>query len=204
VRSSTRGREILTELDEALRAQLADLRTAGWEIFERFETEVRDRRVHPFVAADYDAVLTSLIAHRAAGLRFLEWGSASGVIAIMADLLGFDAFGIELDESLVQMARDLATRFHSGARFVAGSFVPTGYAFSPGTHDGRTGWIGSGPSGYMQLARALDEFDVVFGYPWSGGEPMMLDLMRCYGRPDALLLLYGVNDGVKAYRGGRA
>src|ERR1019366_4876696 len=191
----------LPELDAALRARLAEVSAAGCTIFERFEAEVRDRRFHPFVAADYDAVLAALIAQRGTGLRFLEWGSASGVITIMADLLGYDACGIELDESLVQTARDLATRFHSGARFVAGSFLPTGYAFGPSDSDSRTGWVGSGPSGYLQLGRALDDFDVVFGYPWGGGEPMMLDLMRCYGRADALLLLYGVDDGVKAYRG---
>ena len=189
---------VLPELDAAFRARLDALCAEGWTIFEQFDAEVRDRRFHPFVAADYDAVLT---AQRGTGLRFLEWGSASGVITIMADLLGYDACGIELDESLVQTARDLATRFHSGARFVAGSFLPTGYEFNQGNSDSRAGWVGSGPSGYLQLGRALDDFDVVFGYPWGGGEPMMLDLMRCYGRADALLLLYGVDDGVKAYRG---
>ena len=44
---------------------------------------------------------------------------------------------------------------------------------------------------------------MVFGFPWGGEDAMMLDLMRMYGRPSALLLLYGVNDGVTAYRGGR-
>ena len=29
--------------------------------------------------------------HRGPGLRFLEWGAATGVITIIADLLGFDA-----------------------------------------------------------------------------------------------------------------
>lgn len=191
------------ELDEALTAKLVALCTEGWDIFERFDTEVRDRMFHPFIAADYDVVLTSLIAHRAPGLRFLEWGSATGVIAIMADLLGYDACGIELDASLVTTARALAARFESGATFVAGSFLPSGYAYNPRGGDGRTATIGEGASGYLQLGHALDEFDVVFGYPWGGEEPMMLDLMKCYGRSDALLLLHGVNDGVKGYRGGR-
>ncbi|MBI1810211.1 MAG: class I SAM-dependent methyltransferase [Gemmatimonadetes bacterium] len=177
--------------------------TEGWDIFERFDTEVRDRVFHPFIAADYDVVLTALLAHRASGRRFLEWGSASGVITIMADMLGYDAYGIELDESLVATARALAARFESSATFVAGSFLPAGYVYNPKGGDGRTATIGEGESGYLKLHRALDDFDVVFGYPWGGEEPMMLDLMRCYGRPDALLLLHGVNDGVKAYRGGR-
>ena len=94
----------LPALDHPLLARLDALREAGWDIFERFELEVRDRRFHPFVAADYARVQQALIAHRAPGLRFLEWGSASGVITIMADLLGYEAYGIELDGALVDGA----------------------------------------------------------------------------------------------------
>jgi hypothetical protein len=43
----------------------------------------------------------------------------------------------------------------------------------------------------------------VFGYPWSGEEALMYDLMQRYGRPDALLLVHDTNRGVLAYRGGR-
>ena len=190
-------------MDEPLRARLASLCAAGWEIFERFEAEVRDHRFHPFIASEYEVVLAALRAHRGPALRFLELGSASGVITVMADLLGYDACGIEIDESLVSTARDLALRFDSGARFVAGSFFPAGYVFRPRGEKGRAVTLGDGPSAYAQLGHALDDFDVVFGYPWGGEEAMMLDLMRCYGRADALLLLHGVDYGVKAYRDGR-
>ncbi|MDP9348996.1 MAG: hypothetical protein M3P24_07635, partial [Gemmatimonadota bacterium] len=85
------------ELDAALRARLDALLEEGWELWDRFDSEVRRRSWHPFVAADYERVLQALLPLRAPGLRFLEWGSATGVITIMADLLGFDAYGIELD-----------------------------------------------------------------------------------------------------------
>ena len=190
-------------METALEARLEALCTEGWAIWDRFALEVREHHFHPFVAADYEVVLKALSAHRGPGLRFLEWGSATGVITIMADLLGFEAYGIELDSSLVGTARGLAERFGSGARFATGSFLPTGYRWQPSDVDGRTGTVGVGASGYLQLGRSLDDFDVVFGYPWGGEEAMMLDLMGSYGRPDALLLLHTVNDGVKAYRGGR-
>ena len=58
-------------------------------------------------------------------------------------------------------------------------------------------------SGYEQLGCAPHDFDVVFGYPWAGEAPVMCDLMRRYGRPDALLLLFGVDGVIRSYPGGR-
>jgi hypothetical protein len=146
--------------------------------------------------------LQSLLALRAPDLRFLEWGSATGVVVIMADLLGFDAFGIELDSGLVSIARQLADRYESRARFVAGSFLPAGYRWRPPTGDGRLGTIGQGVSAYAELGYGLDDFDVVYAYPWSGEEVMMLDLMQSYGNSKASLLLHG-DHGVNVYSGGR-
>ena len=162
---------------------------------------MRDRDFHSFIAADYDAVRGALLAHRAPGARFLEWGSATGVITIMADMMSFDAYGIELDAGLANTARALAARYESRAQFVTGSFLPTGYKRLGG--DGESDTIGDGPSGYLQLGRALDDFDVVFGYPWDDDAPLMHDLMRQYGRPGALLLLNDTAVGVRAFRGGR-
>lgn len=176
----------------------------GRDFWHEFDAHVRQERWHPFVPADYDEVLAVLLALRRPGRRFLEWGSAIGVVTIMADLLGYDAYGIELDAALVSSARALAERTGSGARFVAGSFIPMGWQWRPPDGDGRSATIGEGPSGYIELGRALDDFDVVFGYPWSGEEELMLDLMRAHGGRDALLMLHTVEDGITVYRDGRA
>lgn len=188
---------------DARESQLDALCAEGWALFEEFDLRVRDKAFHPFVAADYDAVRAALMRVRAPGLRFLEWGSATGVITIMADLLGFDAIGIELDAALVRTANSLATRFNSGARFVTGSFLPTGYRWQSPVANATSWTTGDGRSGYLELGLALEEFDVVFGYPWGGEAPMMLDLMRQYGRADALLILNDTTTGVHLYRGGR-
>jgi hypothetical protein len=189
-------------LDPALRARLHALIDEGAEIYDRFDREVRDQNFHPFVPGDYGGILQTLLEVRAPGRRFLEWGSATGVVVIMADLLGFDAFGIELDSGLVSIARQLAERYQSRARFVAGSFLPAGYRWRPPTGDGRLGTIGQGVSAYAELGYGLDDFDVVYAYPWSGEEAMMLDLMQSYGNSKAYLLLHG-DHGVNVYTGGR-
>lgn len=191
------------ELEPGLRARLAELSHEGWEIWNRFDTEVRQHHWHPFVPADYERVLQTLLALRRPGLRFLEWGSATGVITIMADLIGYEAYGIELDAELVGIARGLADRFGSGARFAAGSFIPSGYRWRPRNGDGRIGTIGDGESAYPELRHPLDDFDLVYAFPWHGEEPMMLDLMARYGDPGARFLLHGGNEGVRVFRGGR-
>lgn len=191
------------DLDDALRGRLTALCAEGWALWDRFDEEVRRKHFHPFVAANYDDVLDALMQYRGTGLRFLEWGSATGVITIIADLLGFDAYGVELEPSLVATARVLATKYESRARFVAGSFLPSGYEWRSKDGDNRIGTLGVGPSAYRELGYALDDFDVVFGYPWDGEQDLMLDLMNRYGRADAILLVNHVTDGVLAYRGGR-
>lgn len=191
------------EVGPALRARLAELADEGWEIWQRFDVEVRQRRFHPFVPADYDCVLQTLLALRRPGLRFLEWGSATGVITIMADLLGYEAYGIELDPALVDTARELAERYDSRARFAAGSFLPAGYRWRPPGGDGRTGTIGDGASAYPGLGHPLEDFNVVYGFPWNGEEAMMLDLVRRYGGRGARLLVHGGGEGMKVYRDGR-
>ncbi len=189
-------------MDPDLLIRLKELCHEGWEIWNRFDVHVRSESFHPFIAAEYEVVLEELILLREPGRRFLEWGSATGVLTIMADLLGFEAYGIELDADLVAEARRLAAAWDSGARFAAGSFLPTGYRFRNPRGDTRLGTVRAGRSGYLELEHPLDDFDVVYGFPWSGEESMKLDLMRCYGRSDTLLLLYGVDQGVTTYRGG--
>jgi hypothetical protein len=190
-------------LDPALRATLAEIGEQGWEIWAHFDRNVRQHEWHPFVPADYERVLEALLVLRAPGLRFLEWGSATGVITIMADLLGYEACGIELDEDLVAVSMDMAQRYESGARFAAGSFLPAGYTWSPGDGDGRLGTVGEGTSGYLKLGRPLDDFDLVYAFPWGGEEAMMHDLMRRYGGAAAGLLLNRVSGDVELFRRGK-
>ena len=189
--------------DETLERRLDAVSADGWEIWQQFDQTYRQRHFHPFVPADYDVTRKLLASLRAPGRRFLEWGSATGIITIMADMMGFDASGIEIDPGLVATARDLAARHRSAARFVVGSFLPAGYSYRTRDGEGRTGTIADGPSGYLELGHPLDDFDVVFGYPWTGEQGVMLDVMQRYGRPDALLLLYDSDNTARIYRGGR-
>ena len=85
---------------------------------------------------------------------------------------------------------------------IAGSFVPAGYRWKPSHGDDRPGTIGDGSSAYPALGHPLEDFDIVYAYPWTGEEPMMQNLMRTYGRRGARLLLNGP-DGVRLFSGER-
>lgn len=180
--------------DRELLDRIHAIQEEGKRLWSHFDDEVRGERWHPFVPADYESVLHALISLRARGRRFLEWGSATGVVTIMADLLGFDAYGVEIDATLVRIARDLARRADSEATFAQGSFLPAGYEWTSPYEDRRMGTIAAGAPAYTDLEHPLETFDVVFAYPWSGEERMMKDLMRERGAPDAVLLLHDGRD----------
>lgn len=190
-------------LDRTLGSRLDALWNDAAELWQRFDRERRQHEFHPFMPAQYGPVLDALAAlGEPAGRRFLEFGSATGVIAIMADMLGFEACGIELDGELVDQSRELATRHGSAARFAAGSFLPEGYEYRSECGDTRMGTLGEGEAAYGALGLELADFDIVFGFPWPGEEPILHDLMRRYGKPDAILLVNGAPFGVKAFRNG--
>jgi SAM-dependent methyltransferase len=195
-------------LEAAVRDRIDALIEEGVVLFSEFDRSVREKSFHPFVAADYNVVLETLLSLRASrqsdAPTFIELGSGHGVITIMADLLGFDAVGIELDGSLVAIARGLAKRYESKARFAVGSFLPSGYRWKSETGDSRMGTLGSGPSAYLELGRALDDFEIVYAYPWEGEAPIIRDLARRYADPRARLILMDAVEGVEVTDAGGA
>lgn len=182
------------ELD--LFARLRALCEEGLAISARFDG-LQKGEWHSFVPADYDTVLADLLSIRERGGRFLELGSATGVIAIMADLLGFEACGIEIAPELVTEARGLAQRFESGARFATGSYLPVGYRFESKTGDSRMGTVGVSGSAYAELRYELADFDWVYAYPWPGETEVVRDVMRRCAAPGAQLLLHGYAGGLE-------
>ncbi len=91
---------------------------------------IKEKRSSPFIPSDYTAVYQWLraIARRglATGDAFLEWGSGFGVIACLACMLEFEAFGIESEPELVDQAEELAEDRSLDVSFACGSFIPRG------------------------------------------------------------------------------
>lgn len=179
-------RRLLDEADRVWRSFNADLVT-GWQ---------------GFVPADYEQVYLGLkkLKAIAPGTTFLEWGSGIGTIAIMADMLGYEAYGIEINRDLVERAEDLAEKFGSKATFAHGTFIPEEYVWTPevGDEDFTTSLEGS--PGYEELGLSLEDFDIVYGYPWPGEEALFEDIFDQFARPDALMLCYHSLEHVRLHR----
>jgi len=144
----------------------------------------------PFAAADACAVYDELVKYAGRRLAFLEWGSGIGTIAITAGLMGYEAFGIEIDARLVGVARGLAERFGGAARFVEGNFLPADER-ARGAEIETDGPLRlDGADAYALIGRAIDSFDVVFAFPWPDQVDWFHAIFARHARVGARLLMY--------------
>jgi hypothetical protein len=183
--------------------QAAAVIAAGQALIAQLEGESR-ATIPAFVPSDFPFVFRALGAiasqRLSAGRRFIEWGSGVGVVTCLASFAGFDAVGIEIESSLVDLARALAAERAIDVDFACGSFVPDGVETSVEL-SGDVNWLATtGPDGYDELGLEIDDFDLVFAYPWPGEEQVIFDLFSDTAAVGALLLTYHGLEGVRLQR----
>ncbi len=174
-------------------AALALLREA-----EQLEREFQRRFTHQphggFLGSDYARVYATLHRLEAAGplrgRQFCEWGSGSGVVTLLAELLGFESSGIEIQRPLVSLAQELATQMGSSASFACGSFVPDGVKRSLAALDHDTFLDNAGEDGHLLLELDPTHIDLVYCYPWPGEEDAVEAVFERAASPGALLVTY--------------
>ena len=180
-------------------AVLADGRERLAEHFARSDLQPG----HGAIPSDHELVVHCLCTLRAQQpdlVRFLEWGSGLGIVTVAAAQLVFDAHGIEWDEAMVDEARELAASHGVRVPFVAGSFVPPGSDRLLDRAELSTRTVLQSDDAYDRLERDLDEFDVVFAYPWPEEEALYRQLFVRHAAEGAVLVTYGQLDGVRAFR----
>lgn len=187
----------VTDAAEALMADAA----------RRIEDFVRRRKDQPipaFVPSDARMSVAALAAvrqsHLAPSGAFCEWGSGMGVTACLAGQLGFDACGIEIESDLVDAAADLAADHGLDVPFVHGSFVPEGgdhLATDSGEFE--TLSLGHAP-GYDELGLDVDDFGVIYAYPWPGEEWAVENLFEHFAARGAVLMTYRGREEIHLHR----
>ena len=201
--SDTHNRSYCPPKDRKLVEQVRALCADGTDILERSFAHIQGNDFYRFVAADHPKVYRALRRLEGRAVSFLEWGSGTGVVTIMAAMLGFEAYGIEIDPGLVEGSRTLASKYGTGAQFAEGSFIPREYEWNPETGDENFRTVLDGEPGYEELDMELRDFDLVYAYPWPDEGPLYDDIMRRCGRTGALLLTFSASEGMKLTRPGR-
>ncbi len=184
----------MTDQDVALRARFDELLHSGAEIWRDY-CQDRSGEFHRVIPADYAAAIDFLEERRSRAHTFLELGSATGVITIIADMLGFEAYGIEIESDLVDISEDLARSVHSGATFVEGSFVPPDYRDEVHLLESDYLTPTEGADAYAEMGLEIGDFDLVYCYPWPGEEEWLIEMVRQHGGPRTELMIYTVRDG---------
>jgi hypothetical protein len=161
------------------------------------------------VPSDFVAVYHALRAIAESGLSaghsFCEWGSGFGVVASLAAMLEFDAYGIEISGELVEAARRLADDYALPVEFVQGSFIPVGSdaladeAFTE--HQDHVYFlVTESDHAYTELGLGPDDADIVFAYPWPGEEYAIEGLFENNAAAGALLLTYNSCESIRLQR----
>ena len=130
------------------------------------------------------------------GEVFCEWGSGFGVATGIAALLGMTAYGIEIEDELVDRSLRLAEANNITMEILQTDYLPEGFdesegvggkdLISPESRTTRGGVIH--PPEYDGLDP--ETVDLFFVYPWPGQEKMMMDLFEAVASHGAILLLY--------------
>ncbi len=110
-----------------------------------------------------------------------------------------------MESTLIDASRELAEDFDISAEFVHGSFIPSGaedyveQAYAD--HSSEFSWlVTDADDAYDELGIDPDEFDIIFAYPWPGGELLIESLFERCAADGALLLLYDQYDCVRLLR----
>lgn len=162
-------------------------------------------QIEQFVASDYELVfrvLRWIVEQRLMhGNRMLEWGCGFAVVAALASRLGLDVVGIEAEQRLLDEAQTTLAQFAAPVELVHGNFLPPGAEAL--SHRSDFPSLGHPvPCGYRQIGADLDDFALVFGYPWPGEWTFHEAVFARYGAVGGLLVLfYGPND-VRVWRKG--
>ena len=182
--------EFLTEADDRIKAFV----------------EEREIRITGFVPSDFEPVYHALHAvvedDLAAGDVFCEWGSGFGVVAMLAATLEFQAYGIEIEDSLVVGSRLLCDDFDLPVDFVTGSFIPGGgEPIVDELCSGTDAWLtGVSDNAYQELGLGPRDFDIIYAFPWPGEEHVIAALFDEFACMGALLLTFDHLEGVRVRR----
>lgn len=160
---------------------------------QAFQDQWDRPQIEQFVACDYEYVyqiLTWLLdSEKLIGRRFLEWGCGFATVSGLAAKLGLDVVGIEAEAELLTHGRQLMADWGQPAELVHGNFLPTGIedlADDP-TLPSLGHRVGEC---YDSLGLEIDDFAIVFAYPWPGEEEFLSSVFDRHAAKGAVMVQF--------------
>jgi hypothetical protein len=192
-------------------ARLIATCSRGWERFFADHDDHQAPRFVPSVPERVFAVLAEVTTRKLPPTRvFCEWGSGFGTATCLAALLGYEAYGLEIDEELVRLSRAIAWRLGIPVTMLCTSFFPAGYAASAGSdgaalvtsapvrdHDTAEA---RGPLRYAGMEIAIADIGLFFAYPWPEERALIRQLFEAVARAGAMLVVYHTDTDIRVWR----
>jgi hypothetical protein len=193
-------------------ARLIATCSRGWERFFADHDDHQAPRFVPSVPERVFAVLEEVTTRKLPPTRvFCEWGSGFGTATCMASLLGYEAYGLEIEAELVRLSRAIARRLGIPVEILCTSLFPAGYAASSGVDgaalvtpesvsDPNANDEARGPLRYDGMEIAIADIGVFFAYPWPEERELMQELFDAVARAGALLVVYHTDTDIRVFR----
>jgi hypothetical protein len=193
-------------------ARLIETCSRSWERFFADHDDDQAPRFVPSVPERVFAVLVEVTTRQLPpnGV-FCEWGSGFGTATCLAALLGYEAYGLEIDEELVRLSRAIARRLGIPVTMLCTSLFPAGYAAYAGGdaaalvtpasvrnhHDTAEA---RGPLRYDGMEIAIADIGLFFAYPWPEERELMQELFEAVAREGAMLVVYHADTDIRVFR----
>ena len=189
--------------DRPIPAEILDRLAVMRTRVETFEDSWNQHHAAQFVAADYELVFQAIDWLLADGLvmgrRFVEWGCGFATVACLADWLGLDAWAIEAHADLLSQAQQTIEQWSASVELFDGNFLPRGaeeLALDPTLPS-----LGHGHQpAYECWGVDLDDFALVYSYPWPGEDEFHEDVFDKFASPGAVLLMFIGPNEMRAWR----
>ncbi len=197
----------------ALPANVARLIQEADRRWEQFFADEGTRRLPRFVPSEGELVFAAIDyvtrQNLPPGRVFCEWGSGFGTGTCLAALLGYEAYGIEIQPELVDISREIARDLDIPVDILCTSYIPDGSETYSGVggeelvksrtfaYPGETADV---ERQYDGMAYDIAEIDLFFAYPWPEEQELMQQLFDAVAMEGAILIAYHSAKEICAYR----